>query len=362
MIFMASSMAAGDPPCPRPVGTRIMSRSITMLVASSAPRATVRTWRTSTCAACATSSPSPRNATSVGRRRGCTCRRRRCHSASASSKPSSGWRCSSDRAAASSSQLPANGCSATRAPFSRRSNASSRRPSNSRLAATDLGLGYCHGSEGGAMRALRRFRDERPDVLVHPASMTSLNIVESIASGRLSVGILRGPIDDVDRVASVPLARVPIDHVAVPLGHRLADADGGRRRRSRARAIARRRSRRRAAGPRRDHRLRQPARSAPGAASRTARRRSSACSTWSRSEAGSAGSTRGRPSARRAAPTSRSVRCSRSGCGTSSGSPGTPATRGPATAACVRVVLETCASRVVRVPRTSDPLRSRCCS
>jgi DNA-binding transcriptional LysR family regulator len=43
-------------------------------------------------------------------------------------------------------------------------------------------------------------------------------------SGRLSVGILRGPIDEVDRVASVPLARVPVDHVAVPLGHRLAAA------------------------------------------------------------------------------------------------------------------------------------------
>ena len=35
------------------------------------------------------------------------------------------------------------------------------------------------------MCALRRFRDERPDVLVHPASMTSLNIVESLGSGRL---------------------------------------------------------------------------------------------------------------------------------------------------------------------------------
>jgi DNA-binding transcriptional LysR family regulator len=91
------------------------------------------------------------------------------------------------------------------------------------LVATDLALGYCHGSEGGAMRALRRFREERPDVLVHPASMTSLNIGESLASGRLAVGILRGPIDDIDRVASVPLARVPVDHVAVPLGHRLAD-------------------------------------------------------------------------------------------------------------------------------------------
>jgi DNA-binding transcriptional LysR family regulator len=92
-------------------------------------------------------------------------------------------------------------------------------------AATDLAFGYCHGSEGGAMRALRRFREERPDVLVHPAGMTSLNIVESLASARLAVGILRGPIDDVDRVASVPLARVPVDHVAVPVGHRLATAD-----------------------------------------------------------------------------------------------------------------------------------------
>jgi DNA-binding transcriptional LysR family regulator len=49
-------------------------------------------------------------------------------------------------------------------------------------------------------------------------------MVESIASGRLSVAILRGPIDVVDRVASVPLVRVPVDHVAVPLGHRLAGA------------------------------------------------------------------------------------------------------------------------------------------
>lgn len=92
-------------------------------------------------------------------------------------------------------------------------------------AVSDLALGFCHGSEGGAMRALRRFRDERPDVLIHPAPMTSINIAESLASGRLAVGILRGPIDEIDRVASVPLARVPVDHVAVPLGHRLASAE-----------------------------------------------------------------------------------------------------------------------------------------
>jgi DNA-binding transcriptional LysR family regulator len=90
---------------------------------------------------------------------------------------------------------------------------------------TDLSFGFCHGSEGGAMRALRRFREERPDVLVHPASMTSVNMAESLASGRLAVAIVRGPIDDADRVASVPLARVPVDHVAVPLQHRFAAAD-----------------------------------------------------------------------------------------------------------------------------------------
>jgi DNA-binding transcriptional LysR family regulator len=90
---------------------------------------------------------------------------------------------------------------------------------------TDLSFGFCHGSEGGAMRALRRFRDERPDVLVHPASMTSVNMAESLAAGRLAVAIVRGPIDDTDRVASVPLARVPVDHVAVPLQHRFAAAD-----------------------------------------------------------------------------------------------------------------------------------------
>jgi DNA-binding transcriptional LysR family regulator len=91
--------------------------------------------------------------------------------------------------------------------------------------AADLAFGFCHGSEGGAMKSLRRFRDERPDVVVHPSPLTSLNILEAIASGRMAVGIVRGPIDDVERVAAVPLARVPVDHVAVPLNHRLAQVD-----------------------------------------------------------------------------------------------------------------------------------------
>lgn len=89
----------------------------------------------------------------------------------------------------------------------------------------DLAFGYCHGSEDGAMRALRRFHDEQPDVLVHPASMTSLQIAEQIAAGRVAVGIVRGTVDADERVATVPLARVPVDHVSVPAGHPLAAAD-----------------------------------------------------------------------------------------------------------------------------------------
>ncbi len=86
----------------------------------------------------------------------------------------------------------------------------------------DLSFGYCHGSEGGAMRALRRFRDERPDVLVHPASMTSLAMAEQIAGGRVAVGIVRGAVEGDERIASVPLTRVPVDHVSIPPGHWLA--------------------------------------------------------------------------------------------------------------------------------------------
>lgn len=88
--------------------------------------------------------------------------------------------------------------------------------------ALDLGVGFCHGSEGGVMAALRRFRDDHPDVVVHPASMTSVNIVDAIQSGRLGVGVVRASVETADRVASVPLARVPIDHVAVPRDHPLA--------------------------------------------------------------------------------------------------------------------------------------------
>ena len=89
----------------------------------------------------------------------------------------------------------------------------------------DIGLGFCHGSEGGAMIALRRMLDQQPEVGVHPAAMTSLHIFEALRSGRVSVGIVRGPVPDPDVIASVPLAEVAVDHVVVPPDHRLAMFD-----------------------------------------------------------------------------------------------------------------------------------------
>jgi DNA-binding transcriptional LysR family regulator len=90
---------------------------------------------------------------------------------------------------------------------------------------SDIGLGFCHGSEGGAMTALRRMIDQQPEVAVRPAAMTSLNIFEALRNGRISVGIVRGPVTDPDVIASVPLAEVPVDHVVVPPDHRLATFD-----------------------------------------------------------------------------------------------------------------------------------------
>lgn len=90
---------------------------------------------------------------------------------------------------------------------------------------SELAFGFCHGSEGGAMSALRRYRDELPQVVVRPSAMTSLSIVEAIRSGRLAAGIVRGPIGDPSTVSTVPLVRVPVDHVVLPVNHRLAEAE-----------------------------------------------------------------------------------------------------------------------------------------
>jgi DNA-binding transcriptional LysR family regulator len=86
-----------------------------------------------------------------------------------------------------------------------------------------LRVGFCHGSEGGVMRAIRALLDEQPDLAVRPDGLTSLHILEGLRTGALAVGIVRAPVGDPERIASVPLARVPVDHVAVPASHRLAD-------------------------------------------------------------------------------------------------------------------------------------------
>ena len=83
-------------------------------------------------------------------------------------------------------------------------------------------VAYCHGSEDGMMRTLRAFRAEHPDTVVRPDGLTSLLILDGLRAGRIAVGIVRGPVTDPGRLASVPLARVPVDHVAVPPDHRLA--------------------------------------------------------------------------------------------------------------------------------------------
>jgi DNA-binding transcriptional LysR family regulator len=75
------------------------------------------------------------------------------------------------------------------------------------------------------MRTIGAFRTRHPEVVVRADGLTSLRILDGLRAGLLAAGIVRGPVGDPDRVASAPLARVPVDHVAVPPGHRLAGAD-----------------------------------------------------------------------------------------------------------------------------------------
>ncbi|MGH9213572.1 MAG: LysR family transcriptional regulator [Acidimicrobiales bacterium] len=89
-------------------------------------------------------------------------------------------------------------------------------------APTTWTVGYCHGSEDGMMRTIRAFHAEHPDVVVRPDGLTSLLILDGLRTGRIAAGIVRGPVAEPSRVASVLLARVPVDHVAVPPDHRLA--------------------------------------------------------------------------------------------------------------------------------------------
>jgi DNA-binding transcriptional LysR family regulator len=86
-------------------------------------------------------------------------------------------------------------------------------------------FGFCHGSERAAMRAVAAVRDTHPGAVVRADGLTSLRILDGVIAGSLVVGVVRGPVADPERVTSSPLARVPVDHVAVPPGHPLAAAD-----------------------------------------------------------------------------------------------------------------------------------------
>jgi LysR family transcriptional regulator, hydrogen peroxide-inducible genes activator len=82
-----------------------------------------------------------------------------------------------------------------------------------------VSFGYCQGSDAGAMRAIRSFRQSFPDVSVRPGSLTTLRLIESMRSGRIDVGIVRGQVPA--GLASAELAQVPVSYVALPPGHRL---------------------------------------------------------------------------------------------------------------------------------------------
>ncbi|MGZ4764063.1 MAG: LysR family transcriptional regulator [Ilumatobacteraceae bacterium] len=85
-----------------------------------------------------------------------------------------------------------------------------------------LTLGYCHGSEHAARPAGPRFHETHPQIAVRPSAITSLRIFKDLRDGRLSVGLVRGPVPYPDRLSWQLLARVPFDHVAVPQNHPLA--------------------------------------------------------------------------------------------------------------------------------------------
>jgi DNA-binding transcriptional LysR family regulator len=91
-------------------------------------------------------------------------------------------------------------------------------------APTTLAIGYCHGSERAVMRAIGSFHGAHPDVVVRADGLTSLRILDGVGAASLAAGIVRGRVVAADRIASLPLARVAVDHVAVPPAHPLAGA------------------------------------------------------------------------------------------------------------------------------------------
>lgn len=87
-------------------------------------------------------------------------------------------------------------------------------------------FGYCTGSEGGALRAVRSFQQQLPGFAVRPEATTSLRAFDGLRTGRVAVAIVRGPVPSPELLASVPLTTVPIDHVALPPDHPMAQREG----------------------------------------------------------------------------------------------------------------------------------------
>ena len=85
-----------------------------------------------------------------------------------------------------------------------------------------LAFAYCHGSERAASLLAQAFRKRHPDVAVRPAALTSLRIFNDLRAGRLDAAIVHPPVPDPTRLASRSFAVVAFDHVAIPVGHRLA--------------------------------------------------------------------------------------------------------------------------------------------
>ena len=75
------------------------------------------------------------------------------------------------------------------------------------------------------MRAIRAFRPSSPTSRCGPTRSRRSTSSTACARAGMSVGIVRAPVGEPERIASVPLARVPVDHVAVPPGHRLAGVE-----------------------------------------------------------------------------------------------------------------------------------------
>ena len=88
-----------------------------------------------------------------------------------------------------------------------------------------LAVGYCHGSGLGVFRLIRAFQTLHPETSVRPDALTSLRSMEALRAGRISVGVVRPPLPAARTIASQPLARVPMDHVALPSGHPLAGSE-----------------------------------------------------------------------------------------------------------------------------------------